>query len=85
MTKAVEFLMRVAIRKNCKEKNKIAESFGEQYVKKKPNKVTSETLASDVYNILKLLSSHTEFKKHFTIWKLLEVPSIPQDTFTSLC
>lgn len=82
---AVKFFTREILRENHEKLNEIADSFGEQYVKERRSQASRETLASDMYDTVKLLSSVTEFKTRFTIWKLSEVPKIPQDTFTTLC
>lgn len=82
---AVKFFTKENIRENHEKLNEIANSFGEQYVKERRSQVSRETLTSDMYDTVKLLSSLPVFKTRFTIWKLSEVPKIPQDTFTTLC
>jgi uncharacterized membrane protein len=64
--------------------NEIAKQFNLNLVRTRRAQITREILASDIYKILKALVSTTDFKFHFTVWKVSEVPRIPQDVITSL-
>ena len=80
----VKFYTREQIREAHDELNNIVDAYDENLLKDRRSQIGRDVLFSDMYDTVKTLRNNSEFNVRFTIWKISEIPRIPQDVITSM-